>query len=95
MIAHATLRLDLRESTLAVPVQAVRSTGKAKSALVVGASNRIEERPLVTGMETPYFVEVLKGLSAGDTVIVGSRVPLRAGQLVAAKLVAAASEDAQ
>jgi RND family efflux transporter MFP subunit len=88
MIAHATLRLDLRESTLAIPVQAIRNTsGARKTALVINSSDHIEERALNTGMETPYFVEVLGGLSAGERVVVGSRLPLRAGQLVTAKLV--------
>jgi membrane fusion protein (multidrug efflux system) len=93
MMAQATLRLDLRESALAIPVQAMRNSEAGKTALVVSKANRIEARTLTTGMETPYFVEVTRGLSAGERVVVGARVALRPGQLVAAKLVAPPEQD--
>lgn len=89
MIAHATLRSEQREAAVAIPIQAIRESSQGKTALVVTAENRVEERTLTTGLETAYFVEVLKGVSAGESVVVGSRVPLRTGQLVAAKLVEA------
>lgn len=95
MIAHATLRTEQREAALAIPIQAVRDSGNGKSAMVVTRNNRVEERPITTGVETAYFVEVLKGISLGESVIIGARVPLRPGQLVAAKLVAPPEEVLQ
>jgi RND family efflux transporter MFP subunit len=83
MIAQATLRIDRRDAALAAPIQALRQTEAGKVAMVVNRRNRIEERVLATGIQTPYLVEVLEGLSSGEMVVMGSRVPLRKGQLVA------------
>ena len=83
MYATATLAIDEHSNVLAVPVEAVPSG--ARTVFVVGADQRLEERPIKLGLETATKYEVLAGLNEGDRVVVGNSGQLRAGQLVEAK----------
>jgi hypothetical protein len=49
---------------------------------VVNRENRIEERPVRLGIETPAKYEILSGLAEGEQVMIGSRSSVRAGQMV-------------
>jgi len=53
----------------------------------VDKSNKIEERQVQTGIETPNLVEVVSGLDENDLVVVGNRSQLRAGTTIQPKLV--------
>ena len=86
MYASVTLRLEHREKTLVVPVQAV-SREKTSTVLVINKENRIEERTVSLGLETPHRIEVLAGLSENDLVMIGSRTQVKAGQQVEPKLI--------
>ncbi len=71
---YATVQIDLnmQAGVLAVPVQAI--AGKEKPTVwVVNAENTIEERPVTLGIQAPNKVEVLTGLTEGETVVFGSR----------------------
>lgn len=80
---YATVRLKLQErkQALAVAVEAVADR-TAPTVLLLGDDNRISERSIRLGMETPHYVEVVEGLKEGDRVIFGSRAQLKTGQLV-------------
>src|SRR6185437_10763227 len=64
MYATVEIRVDQREHVLAIPIEAVASGGK--SVLVVNGDNRVEERSVKFGIETPSKYEVLAGLHEGD-----------------------------
>lgn len=81
MYASVLLHLDHRPNVLAVPVEAV-SREKADSVLVVGRENRVEDRPVTLGFETPDKIEVLTGLTENDLVVIGHRSQFKAGQFV-------------
>jgi RND family efflux transporter MFP subunit len=85
MYASVALRLDHREKTLVVPVQAV-SRQKTCTVLVVNKENKIEERTVTLGLETPQELEVLAGLRESELVMVGSRTQVKAGQQVEPRL---------
>jgi RND family efflux transporter MFP subunit len=86
MYASVLLRLDHREKTLTVPIQAV-SRQQSCSVFVVDNQNRIEERTIRIGLETPQKLEVLAGVSENDLVLLGSRARFKPGELVEPKLV--------
>jgi multidrug efflux pump subunit AcrA (membrane-fusion protein) len=90
MYGYATLRLDRRNDTLAVPVQAVTAHDTNPKVYAVNSWNKLEERLIVLGIETPHSMEVLSGIEEGDLVVVGNRANLRAGMEVEPKLVTAA-----
>jgi RND family efflux transporter MFP subunit len=85
MYASAVLRLDHCEKSLAVPVQAV-SRKKSCTVFVVNKNNKIEERSVTLGLETPQKLQVLAGLSEDDLVMIGSRTQVKPGQQVEPKL---------
>lgn len=87
MYAYASLVLDRRHDALAVPVQAVNHSEDQATVFVVDAGNKIEERPVNLGMETPSEVEILSGLNESDRVVVGNRSQLQKGEVVRPKVV--------
>ena len=86
MYADAVLTLERHEGALAIPIQALSGAVKP-TVLVVNDGNRIEERAVTLGIETPSRVEVLSGLQEREMVVVGSRSQFKAGQLVAPKFI--------
>jgi RND family efflux transporter MFP subunit len=87
MYAEAALTLEQREDALAIPVQAVNAHETAPTVFVVNGDNRVEERPVKLGIETPAKVEVISGLKENELVVVGNRNQLKPGQKVQPKLV--------
>jgi translation elongation factor EF-G len=86
MYLVVVLKIDRRPQVLTVPVEAVAGT-KKPTVYVVNAERKIEERPVVLGIETPTKYEVLNGLREGELVMIGSRAQVRVGQTVTAKAV--------
>lgn len=86
MFGYATIALEQRNEVLAIPVQALASRTAPITVLVVGPDQRLHDRQIDIGMETPDRVEVKSGLREGDMVVVGARADLRAGMPVTPKL---------
>jgi RND family efflux transporter MFP subunit len=84
MYASVALRLDHREKTLAVPVEAV-SRQKLATVFVVNTNRKIEERTITLGLETPRKLEILSGLKESELVMIGNRSQFKPGQLVEPK----------
>lgn len=82
MYAEAVLRLEDKQSVLAVPLQAISRQGDLASVYVVNSANKIEDRHVRTGMQTDTDAEILAGLDEGELVIVGDRSGLKPGQEV-------------
>ena len=91
MYAEASIVLKNHHAVLAAPVQALNHEENRVTALVVDKSNRIEERTVQLGIETPDQVEITSGLAQDDLVVVGNRSQLRPGMAVQPKLISAAS----
>ena len=90
MYADATLVLDASRGALVAPVQAVDRSESGARVLVVNSRGTIEARAVTLGLEADDRVEVTRGLSAGDLVVVGSRAQLKPGATVVPKLIATA-----
>jgi RND family efflux transporter MFP subunit len=89
MYADATLVLDSVKDAIVAPVQALDRTSDGAHVFVVGRDGKLEARTVQLGLESDDRIEVTRGLSAGDLVVVGSRAQLRAGAIVAPKIIAA------
>jgi RND family efflux transporter MFP subunit len=86
LYAEATIRLEKKDNALVVPVQAV-SQGDQNIVYVVNPSNKIEVRNVKLGIQTADDAEVLSGLNEGESIVVGDRASLKAGQDVEPKVV--------
>lgn len=86
MYARVAIPVDVRANALAVPIEAV-PPGQTNSVYVVNAQNKIEERPVKLGINTPTKYEVLSGLKEGEMVLTDSREQFRPGETVKPKLV--------
>ena len=53
----------------------------------------VEERPVTLGLETPYKVEIARGLKENDLVMIGARALVTPGQKVRPKLIEAARTE--
>jgi RND family efflux transporter MFP subunit len=87
LYAEATITLEKKDGAIAVPLQAVdQENGQAKVD-IVDASNKIERRRIVLGIQTATDAEVISGLQEGDMVAVSDRSGLKAGQPVQPKII--------
>lgn len=93
MYASAVLKIDLKEQALVAPVEAVLREKTGATAWVVTKDNRIEERIVTVGLETPTKLEILSGLAENDLVMIGSRALITVGQTVQPKLLEAAKAN--
>jgi len=86
MYADTTLELDRNENALAVPVQAVIQDANGHYVLVVDNQDRVAKREVGLGEQTSSRVEILRGLSENERVIVGGQSNYQIGEAVKARL---------
>jgi membrane fusion protein (multidrug efflux system) len=70
MFVDLQLTLQLRESAIVIPEPALMSNGDAFSVFVVENNGTAQVRPVEVGFRLEGRVEILKGLSAGEKVVV-------------------------
>ena len=92
MYATVLLKVEKRPQALAIPTEAVIA-GSPPTVYIVNPDNRIEERPVKLGLETPDKYEVLSGLHEGELVVIGNPSGFQAGQKVRPKLVQLSLND--
>lgn len=90
MYADVSLQVQHEANVLAIPVEAIRKSDNRTSVLLVNSGGRVEQRPIVTGIECPDKVQVVAGLQEGDRVIVGNLNTYQVGEQVQAKAPAVA-----
>jgi RND family efflux transporter MFP subunit len=83
--AEADITLNHNGSAIVVPAQALDRSGDQVSVMVVGPDNKIDVRKVVLGIQMPDVVEVTRGVSRGEQVVVSDRSGLNAGESVMAK----------
>ncbi len=82
MFAETEIYLEQRGSALNVPAQAVIRDGEKAHLLIVSSGDRVENRPVVTGIEGDNRIEILSGVSRGDFTIVSGQSSYQPGQHV-------------
>jgi RND family efflux transporter MFP subunit len=84
MYATVVLKVEHRSQVLAIPTEAVASE-KNSTVDVVNQENRIEEREVSLGLETPDRYEITAGLKEGEKVMIGSKSQVHGGEKVETK----------
>ncbi len=90
MFANLELTLQLRESALVIPEPAIINNGDITLVFALTPSNTAVMKPVTTGLRLAGKVEILKGLSDGELVVVEGVQKLRPGALVSLATNAAA-----
>jgi RND family efflux transporter MFP subunit len=88
MYADATVVLDQVKGAIVAPVQSLDRGTEGGRVFVVGRDGKLEARTVQLGLEADDRIEVTRGLTEGEMVVVGSRAQLKPGTAVAPKLVA-------
>jgi multidrug efflux pump subunit AcrA (membrane-fusion protein) len=84
MYATVVLKIDQKAHVIVIPSEAITSA-QASTVDVVNTDDKIEERHIILGLETPNFCEVISGLKEGEKVMVGSQSRTHAGEKVEPK----------
>lgn len=82
LYAQATITLERRDNSIAVPLQAVDQNANGAAVDVVDASNKVVRRTVVPGIQTATDMEIVSGLAEGEKVVMSDRSSLKAGQTV-------------
>jgi RND family efflux transporter MFP subunit len=89
MYASVKIPLQSAPNVLAVPVQAIASTGSNQgTVMVVNSTNHLERREVKLGLQSATDVEVLSGLKENELVVFGEQNQFKDGQLVSPQVVA-------
>ncbi len=82
MFASMELTLQVRAAAIVIPEPAIMSNGDAFSVFVVDKDGNAQVRPVEVGLRLAGKVEILKGLSTGEMVVVEGIQKLRPGGAV-------------
>jgi membrane fusion protein (multidrug efflux system) len=82
MFASLDLTLQLRESAIVIPEPALMSNGDLFSVFVIDEQGLAQTRAIQVGYRLPGRVEIVKGLAAGEKVVVEGLQKLRPGSAV-------------
>jgi RND family efflux transporter MFP subunit len=83
MYAEVHLHLEDRNGVVSLPLDAVDGLGsESEHVYQVGSDREIHIVPVTTGIETPNRVEILSGVRAGDTFVVGRHTGMTEGEKV-------------
>ena len=86
MYAQVILGTADAKNASAVPPGAVDGTGDNQKLFVVGPDGIVRVRKVVTGIQSPQYIQILSGATAGDVVVTGSHSGLHDGQKVQPRL---------
>ena len=87
MYAEVKLMLQEHNGVIAIPLTALGGPEGKPTVFVVDGNRKLEERPVVLGLETADRAEVKSGLQEGDLVVIGNRSQLKIGQAVTPKVI--------
>lgn len=94
MYAQVNLTLASANHAVSVPIEAIENTEDGHRIFVVDEAGVIQVRQVKTGIQSPRYVQVLSGLRAGETVIVGRHTDYRQGEKVRPNLQTSRMETA-
>lgn len=79
MFIEASLATATRENAVVIPEDAVLTSLNQRIVWVVGPDNKVDRREVTLGVRRPGFVEIAKGVTAGEKVVVGGAERLQPG----------------
>jgi RND family efflux transporter MFP subunit len=94
MYATVEIPLHTAHNVLAVPTQAVQTSGEGHgSVLVVNSDNKIEKRDVTLGLESATEVEILSGVKENEQVVFGEQSQYKPDERVMPTLITPAEVE--
>jgi len=72
--ANLSITISKAESILYIPIEAVYDRDNKNYVYVLSEDSKIEKREVTTGLYNYDYIEIKKGLSEGETIIVSSNI---------------------
>lgn len=72
MTANVTIVCDRRDDVLYVPVEAVQTVRNRSVVRILGADRKVQSVEVKTGLANDMYIEIVSGLTEGQTVITGT-----------------------
>jgi len=69
MYANVKIFGGAKENTIVIPLEALIRTGREERVIIALGDGRFEARSVTAGIESGEFVEIIKGLDAGERVV--------------------------
>jgi len=82
MYAQVELTLAEAPQTIALPVGAIDGAGNASKVHVIDPAGVVHTRTVVTGIQTPQFVQIVSGIEPGEAVVTGNLSAIQDGERV-------------
>jgi Cu(I)/Ag(I) efflux system membrane fusion protein len=73
MYAHVKIFGGPREDTIVIPLEALIRTGREERVILSLGEGRFESRTVTAGIESGDWVEILKGIDAGEAVVISGQ----------------------
>jgi RND family efflux transporter MFP subunit len=86
MTAQTTIVLQAQKDVLTVPAGAVLEGDGQASVLIVDADNKVQKVPVTLGIQSPDRIEITRGLTEHQSVIVSGQTNYQPGQVVRPQL---------
>jgi RND family efflux transporter MFP subunit len=93
MYANTQLQLAQANNVVTIPVEALVLKGNRQTVYLLDATNRIQIRNVVVGLEGSRLAEIKSGLSPGDRVILGGQEKYSEGEQVDPILTSSPTSD--
>ncbi len=87
MYASVTVKVERKENAVVAPITTIARKGESATVYLIKKDGTIEERAVKLGLESPFKIEILSGVSEGDMLLVGNRTGVKPGQHVTPKVV--------
>ncbi|QDT63509.1 efflux RND transporter periplasmic adaptor subunit [Calycomorphotria hydatis] len=73
LTAEIEILVEMRENVVQVPMQAVVAVGPERMVFVVEKDGKVEQHSVIVGKSSDTKIEILKGLEAGETIVLNPR----------------------
>ncbi len=73
MYANVKIFGGAKENTIVIPLEGLIRTGREERVIIALGEGRFEAREVVAGIESGNYVEILKGVKAGENIVVSGQ----------------------
>ena len=73
MYAHVKIFGGAKENTIVIPLEGLIRTGREERVIIALGEGRFEARQVLAGIESGNYVEIIKGVKAGENIVISGQ----------------------